>query len=367
MDWERSGLLEGLDEPQRSARRALLEELHASGCDEEELREAAKADRLALLPLERLLGRERRWSLADCERETGLDPGYLLRNHTLLGLPRPDRETPVYGDDQLENLRVLAGLLEAGLSERDLDDMGRVLGQSARRMAEAFLDGVGTGLAEPGDTELDVAHRYEAIAAALLPQVDRMVGGVVRLHLADVVRREAVGHVERVTGRASGAREIAVAFVDLAGFTALSDRAGTEEAHAVATRFESFVGRHVEAPVQLVKVLGDGAMLVCAEPADLLESVLGLADGHDEADLPLVHAGVAVGTAVRSGGDWYGRTVNLAARLCGAAPAGEVLVTEELRTAAGGRAGFEDAGKLRLKGFDAPVQVLRAVAAQPRG
>ena len=87
-----AGLLDGLDEPQRTARRALLDELHASGCG---------------------------------ERETGLEPGYLLRNHTLLGLPRPDREAPVYGDDQLESLRVRAGLLEAGLSERDLDDMGR--------------------------------------------------------------------------------------------------------------------------------------------------------------------------------------------------------------------------------------------------
>ena len=364
MDWERAGLLGGLGGTEREARRELLEYLHTNGCTVDDLREASEAGRLALLPLERLLRQGRKWSLDDCEHETGLSAEHLLRNHMVIGLPRPAPGDPVYGDDQLENLRVLAGLMEAGLSEEDLDDMGRVIGQSARRMAEAFIDSVSAALGRPEDTELDIALRYATLAEGLLPQVDRMVGGVVRLHLADVVRREAVGHVERVTGRAGG-REVSVAFVDLAGFTALSDQVELEEVGAVAKRFEIHVGRLVEAPVRLVKVLGDGAMLVSDDPAVLLATVLAIVRGGAGSSLPPVHAGVARGTAVRSGGDWYGRTVNLASRLCGAAPDGTVLTTPELRETAAEGIRFTGAGRLRLRGFDAPVSVLEAVVESP--
>ncbi len=69
---------------------------------------------------------------------------------------------------------------------------------------------------------------------------------------------------------------------------------------------------------------------------------------------------MTLGPAVRSNGDWYGRTVNLAARLCGAAAGGTVLVTEELRAAAGDGFEFSEAPELTLKGIEGPVPVLLA-------
>ncbi|HEX8103686.1 MAG TPA: adenylate cyclase regulatory domain-containing protein [Solirubrobacteraceae bacterium] len=358
-DFAGAGLLDGLDGSERDARLALLRTLSDEGCSLEQLRVAVAAGRLALLPVERQLGERQRHSLMDTARETGLSADFLLRNHTAIGLPRPDPVTPVYDDTQLENLRVLAGLLQAGFSEDDLNGIGRVLGEAARRIAEGFLDGLSSALIGPEDVEGDIALRYAALTRALLPDIDRLVGGVVRLHLLDVVRREAVGHVERATGRLSGGREVAVAFADLAGFTALSERVDVEELGALAARFERLVAGVAVPPVQLVKVLGDGAMLVSDDTAALVEAVLAVEQAAPPAGLPPVHAGVPRGPALRSAGDWYGRTVNLAARLCSAAGPGTVLVTPEVRAAAPSGFDYAEHRSLRVKGIEGAVAVLR--------
>src|SRR3954451_6306084 len=107
------------------------------GCTPEEIAEAAAAGRLALLPVERMLGERRRHSLRDAATETGLSLDYLMSNHMAIGLALPDPDAPVYDDDQLANLRVLAWLMEVGASEDQLNGLGRVLGQTARRLAEA--------------------------------------------------------------------------------------------------------------------------------------------------------------------------------------------------------------------------------------
>jgi adenylate cyclase len=75
-----------------------------------------------------------------------------------------------------------------------------------------------------------------------------------------------------------------------------------------------------------------------------------------------VHAGVAHGPALHSAGDWLGRTVNLAARLCGAAPPWTVLATAEVRDAAGDSLRWEPAGAFDLRGIAAPVAALRALS-----
>lgn len=359
-DFAAEGLLDGLEGAEREARLELLRALHGEGCALEQLREAAAAGRLALLPVEQLLGERRRFSLEDCARETGLSDDFLLRNHTALGLPRPAGAIPVYDEDHVENLRVIAALLQAGFREEDLLGVSRVLGGSARKISEAFIDVLSAALVGPDDTEADIALRYAGLARGFAPQLDRMMGGVVRLQLLDVIRREAVGHVERATGRLSGGREVAVAFADLAGFTALSEQVDVEEVGALAARFEALAARFAEPPVLLVKVLGDGAMLVCDDAAALLAAVIGIVDEAEAAELPPVHVGMTHGPALRSAGDWYGRTVNLAARLCGAAAPGTVLVTPEVRDAAGDGFEYAEEPAVAVKGIAGPVAVLRA-------
>lgn len=146
-------------------------------------------------------------------------------------------------------------------------------------------------------------------------------------------------------------------FADLAGFTALSDQTALEELGAVAGRFEALAGEVAVRPARLVKVLGDGAMYV-GDAAAVLETVLALVAVAEQRGLPPVHAGIAWGPALRTAGDWYGRTVNLAARLCDVATPRTALVTHDLLEAAGELgAGHTERGPLRIRGLDEPAVV----------
>ena len=359
-EFEAAGLLDGLAGAERESRLRLLRRLDADGCPVDELQSAAAAGRLALLPVERLLARRRRHSLADASFAAGLTDAFAERNHRSLGLPLPAHGEPVYDDDQLENLRLLRGMLDSGIPEEDMHLMGRVLGQSSHRTAQAVTDILSRALLQPGDTEDDLALRLADLAEAVLPLLDRLTGAVLRLHLLDVVQREAVLRLEG-GGRLGGAREMTVAFADMAGFTALSDRLEIEELGRIAARFEELATAVAEPPVRLVKVLGDGAMFAADDAGALVAAQLELVDRAAEAELPPVHAGVAYGPALHSAGDWLGRTVNLAARLCGAAPPWTVLASAEVRDAAGDGLDWEPAGAFELRGIAEPVAALRAL------
>jgi adenylate cyclase len=365
-DFAAAGLLDGLEGGERESRLGLLRRLADDGCSLDELRAASEAGRLALLPVERLLARRRRHSLSDAAFAAGLTDAFAERNHRSLGLPLPPHGEPVYDDDQLENMRVLRGMLDAGIPEEDMHLMGRVLGQSSHRTAQAVTEILSRALLRPGDTEDDLALRLADLAEAMLPLLDRLTGAVLRLHLLDVVQREAVVRVERGSGQLAGAREMTVAFADMTGFTALSERLAIESLGELAAHWEALVTRVAEPPVRLVKVLGDGAMFAAEDAGALVGAQLDLVAIAQSEELPPVHAGIAHGPALHSAGDWLGRTVNVAARLCGAAPHRTVLGTHEVRAACGDAVSWEDAGAYELRGIAEPVPALRALTTTAR-
>jgi adenylate cyclase len=113
--------------------------------------------------------------------------------------------------------------------------------------------------------------------------------------------------------------------------------------------------------VRIVKLIGDAVMLVAPAPEPMLDCALRLVDlaAEDEA-LPPLRAGIASGQAVHRWADWFGTPVNLASRLTTRARPSTVLVTEEVRDAAGDGFAFSDAGRKKLKGFSSPVRAYRA-------
>jgi class 3 adenylate cyclase len=119
-------------------------------------------------------------------------------------------------------------------------------------------------------------------------------------------------------------------FCDLVGFTALTDAEGDERAAAVAAALQLRV-RDVAAnhQAEVVKGMGDAAMLRCGDPAAAIRLALRLVEEVDsDPELPPVRVGVHSGSAVSHDGDWFGRAVNVASRLCSVAAGGEVLVSE---------------------------------------
>src|SRR5690242_9964611 len=85
MDFEQAGLLDGLDGADREAREQLLEQLANDGVGLDELKAAVREDRLALLPVERVLGGH--YTASEIEERSGLPADMMRRVRGLLGLP----------------------------------------------------------------------------------------------------------------------------------------------------------------------------------------------------------------------------------------------------------------------------------------
>ena len=126
-------------------------------------------------------------------------------------------------------------------------------------------------------------------------------------------------------------------FCDLVGFTALTDAEGDERAAAVGAALQRRVRAiAAEHEAEVVKGMGDAAMLRSCDAAAAIRLALSLVDEvESDPDLPPVRVGVHTGSAIGHDGDWYGRAVNVASRLCSVAAGGEVLVSESTLAAVG--------------------------------
>lgn len=123
-------------------------------------------------------------------------------------------------------------------------------------------------------------------------------------------------------------REATFCFVDLSGFTALTEAHGDAGAAELATRFVDLARASLASGDRLVKTLGDAVLVACGGPGPALTFLMELFRRADtQPDFPLLRAGLHHGTAVERDGDFFGAAVNLAARIASLAHAGQVLAT----------------------------------------
>ena len=151
------------------------------------------------------------------------------------------------------------------------------------------------------------------------------------------------------------------AFIDLCGFTHLTDEQGVGAAVAALSTFRAVVRERAGwRGVRVAKWLGDGAMLVATEPRPLLDAVVRMELALDARGCALpLRGGVAAGRVILfEGDDYIGRPVNLAARLCDEAEPHQLLVTASLFDAAGEGLTHRRLGPQRIRGFNRPVEVV---------
>lgn len=158
-------------------------------------------------------------------------------------------------------------------------------------------------------------------------------------------------------------------FADLAGFTALTEAHGDEHAAEAAAYFFAGVRRLLpDYSAQEVKTIGDAVMIRVPTSAGGVRLAVRLLEdiGRRHGGLR-VRIGVHTGPAVAREGDWFGATVNLAARVTAAAEPGEILMTKSTRNAAGSElAGFnlQARGAISFKNVAEPVEILALVPAE---
>jgi adenylate cyclase len=151
-----------------------------------------------------------------------------------------------------------------------------------------------------------------------------------------------------------------VCFLDITGYTRLTEERGDEAAAELATRLATLVrGCARDHGGQPVKWLGDGVMFYFPNPGDGVLASLDMVEGVAAHDLPPARVGIHAGPVVFQEGDYFGRTVNIAARIAEYARPGEVLVTQEVVDAADlDGVGLTAIGPVELKGVSQPLSLL---------
>ena len=370
IDFEAEGLLGDLKGKAREARLALLQELADQGCSLDELRRAVEENRLVLLPVERAFEEDTdHYTLGEVADSSGLEPAFLARLLQALGAPIPEEDERVYSDDDVEAAKRAKLFLDAGLPKEGVLETSRLIGISMANLADANVDLVGEVFTEPGVDERELALRYAAAAKTMAPLLGDTLLHAYRIHLREGIRQAVITEAELAAGRISGSNEITIAFADLVGFTRLGESLEIEQIGDLTGRLFELASDAARPPVRLVKMIGDAAMFASLESEAVLDAVLGLVQAAGTDEIPPLKVGVARGQALGRGGDWYGRPVNLAARITSFARPDSVLVDQStkdsLESADGDRFAFSFAGKRRFKGIEGEVPVYRVRNAQP--
>jgi adenylate cyclase len=362
IDFAAEGLLDGLEGEARAARLDLLEQLQADGVGLEELRTASRDGRLMFLLAERAVGGVPQYSTREVAERAGVRPDFIMAVRRANGLPVPTLDAVMWSEADVEAAVMARRFLDAGVSEEQQLAVVRVLGRNLAQAAEAMRATVLELVLEPGTSEVELARRYGERVEQLMPLVGPMLEQMARLHLRHVVRTEAISAAERAEGALPGARDVAVGFADLVGFTRLGEEVPPDELGRVAERLVELTGEHLRGDVRLVKTIGDAAMLVSPDAPQLLEVALDLVDAANAEGraFPQLRVGIASGPALNRAGDWYGRPVNIASRVTAIARPGSVLATREVRDAANADYRWSSAGARSLKGVDDPVRLYRA-------
>lgn len=160
------------------------------------------------------------------------------------------------------------------------------------------------------------------------------------------------------------------AFVDLAGYTALTEQHGDEDAAACAARFYDLAQEVLVGDTRIVKRIGDAVMLVASDTASCVATVVRLFRSTDaEPHFPALRAGVEAGAAIERDGDYFGATVNVAARIEAHARSGEILCGDAVATALRGQSGVRAVplGSVHLKNVMHPVALWSVLTASDEG
>jgi adenylate cyclase len=321
----------------------------------------------------------RRWAVRSAltyrqvSQETGVPLELLCGALEAMGFARMAPDESIREDELAVVPLVQLGLTTGVFDLAWLTRLGRAHADGLRLIAMAWGDAYQARFEGPvlasGASQQTAMERAAQLSIDFLPLTDPALLAIYHRQQELVWTEGLVERIENELERAGvlgrPGRVPAMCFVDLVGYTRLTEERGDAAAAALAEALALLVDRsareHGGVPV---KWLGDGVMVHYREPAGAVLAALQLVEQLPAAGLPPAHVGVAAGPVVAQGGDYFGRTVNLAARLAARAGAGQVLVNGNVvEPASPEGVSFVELGELRLEGFARPVRLLQACRA----
>jgi class 3 adenylate cyclase len=303
--------------------------------------------------------------------DLGRSPDFVRRLSGELGLP-PSADDRVRAEDA-EMLALVMTRLDLA-EEDELSRFARLYGSTVQRL-------VGSGLQFFDQTVRQRVATYDLSneekdglvyekAAGFTELVQSLVSWLQRRHREHAVLEYIVlvteGFMEErgITPRQTK-QPPAIAFLDLTGFATLAEERGDEAAAELAAGLASVVQEASQTRgCRPVKWLGDGVMFHFADPGRAIQSGLDLIEQTERAISVPARIGIDAGAVIVQEGDYFGNTVNIAARIADYARPHEVLVSEEARRTAGvAGVEFELIGDVALKGVSKSVRLHKATRA----
>ena len=302
------------------------------------------------------------FTFAEAVEQAAIDPEVALNLWRAAGFTDPRPFERRFGPQDVELFRLFA-LLSGFVGEHQVVQLVRTMGEAVGRVAEAEVALLRSNIEAPLAEQrqfVDVARTYQAIADDVLPRVSDALDSMHRHHLQAIGRRYS--EVGAPTS-ALNVVQLAVGFADLAGYTGLWQELEPQHLALMLDRFEATTGDVIAAAgANVVKRIGDAVMFVTNAPGIACSLALDLLEACVAAGLPKLRVGVAFGDVMVRQGDFYGPTVNLAARLVSSAEAGTALTDADLQHRLGRVRGgyvFAAAGKYNLAGFVEPVEAFQ--------
>jgi adenylate cyclase len=371
--WARDGLIPQVGaggwSPAAVAHARIVARLRERGHSLEHIRLATEQGRLAYGFIEELFPTEvAHHSVDDASDATGLDSELIERFMASIGIPGQEAET--FSDEDVQALQYVASVLGAGFPLIAFLQLCRVYGQALSQIADAevrlFHIYVHEPLMREGVAGLEMAEEMEHLARDLLPLASPLMDYVHQRFLQHFIEQDVIGHMEIELDDDSsdldlGRLRVAICFADLAGYTRYTEEFGEEEALSIVERFIQGVTDTLPDDARVIKTIGDEVMIVGQDVQALTDWAVGFQQLFDERPEPRI--GLHHGATLYRDGDYFGREVNLSARVVARARGGEVLVTDAVRDSVkvSEHLRFEEVGQVKLKGFNEPRTLFRAV------
>jgi adenylate cyclase len=298
--------------------------------------------------------------------QTGIPLELLMVVREVFGFAEPHPEDTLH-HNELSVVPLLQLQLSKGFHPEVIERWLRVYGDSLRRIAEAeaawWNSEVEMALVASGMTEGEMLQAQADLGSQMTPLIERVLLAIYHGQQEHTWSQVFVEHVESALEQAGLYRRLdrppAMCFLDITGYTRLTEERGDEAAAELAARLAGLVRRSsLEHGGTPVKWLGDGVMFYFREPGAAVLAALEMAEVVGSHGLPPAHVGIHAGPVVFQDGDYFGRTVNLAARIADYARPGEVLVSQEVVDAADrGPVAFTEIGPVELKGVPGTLRL----------
>jgi len=302
-----------------------------------------------------------RETFAQLSQRTGVPVDLLMVIREAIGSALPSLDDFVR-EDEMAIVPYITVQLEEGIRPVAIERMLRVHGDLLGRLADAEAAWWRDEIVVP---RMEAGMAPEEVAASVFST---------KLSVAAEDALRAIWHARQAHGwtgniiegfevflRGSGLydrleRPPAMCFLDITGYTRLTEERGDQAAAELAGELSRLVQRtsvrHAGRPV---KWLGDGVMFFFPRPGAGVVAALDMVEGVVQAGLPPAHVGLHAGPVLFQQGDYFGQTVNVASRIAEYARPGEVLVSQQVvdeasAEPAGEGVRFADIGPVELKG-----------------